>query len=336
MIINRGFAQTNTTQKFYSLFTEIEFDVLHIYSFARCPGTFRETSTYPFKGIEIDSTSFSLLEDGLDPIDIDIKDSRFYATYRFYLTSKLEVLLLREFHDGGQEHHIHYLVYDHSKNNITEAVKLSYAYGYEGSSGAMESWILDLNKDGQKDILTRSWSHSYIGRDALEVSHDSTVISIWKENELIQTGISDTLLKKQLENDFPYYKKNRLSYTTKRQLENYLKNQTDIQIADETVNTWCIVTGNNSDLSSAKIELEHAKKIIGINHKYNLDYRLFRIHKKKDLYYTIIKDFDTKTEAEIALLAIKKELSEAAYIVDLNNWCKETEYQSGGYYSCEE
>lgn len=334
LTINQAFGQNTKIKEFYSLFSEIEFDVLHVYSFARHPATFQETSTYSFKGIEVDTSFYVLLIDVLSPIGLNVRSSRFYATYRFYITSTLEALLIREFHDGGQEHHIHYLVYDNVKDKLTQEFKLSYAYGYEGSFGAMESWILDLNKDGQKDILTRSWSQSFIGSNAYEIYQDSVITSIWLENELSSIGIMDTLLKKQLAVDFPYYKKNSLSYTTEQQLSGYLKKRANIQVSNDQLGNWCIVACSDKDLSSAKYEIERARKIIGINQKYDLDSRQFEINKKNNRYYTVIPRFKTETEAKVALIEIHKRFNKTAYVINFENWCEKAEYQTGDYYKC--
>ena len=198
----------------------------------------------------------------------------------------------------------------------------------------MESWVLDLNKDGQKDILTRSWNQSFLGSDAYEISRESVVVSIWSSNELIRTEITDTLLKKQLEKDFPYYKKNTLSYLTKQRLTAFLKKKPNINVSNNIGTHWCIITGSDKDLKSAKYELKRARKIIEMNQKYGLEFRLFETHKKNNRYYTVITKFETKTEAEIALNEIKKKFNETAYIINLENWCKKLEYQKGGYLEC--
>ncbi|WP_196888998.1 hypothetical protein [Aureivirga sp. CE67] len=319
------FSQKTKIEKFNSLFQEIEFEELHIYSFDRHPGNFNSTSLYPFKGIQIDTSYYPLFKSVLKSIDSDIYNSKYYANFTFYISGNLQAFIIREFNDGGLEHHIHYLVFDIEKKQFTNDLKLSYSYSYEGSFGGMESWILDFNKDGKKDVLSQNWSDSFTGKNAIIKSENNVILSIWSKNNLISFTINDSLLIKKIEQDFPYYKRNKLSYSTEKLLLQSIQNQRIIKNYNETSNRWSIVVGSDKNMESAKYEIKRAEKIIGFNYKYNLDFRKFEIYKKHNRFYTVIEKFQTKTEAEIALREIQKIFNKSAYIIDLNKWCKNFE-----------
>ncbi len=335
LTVNCSFAQHTITKPFYALFQEIEFEVLHVYSFPRIPGIFPATGYYQYKGTKIDSTFYDLMDNGVvKPINREWEYTHFFATFRFHLTSNLEVLLVREFHEGTREQCIHYLIYDRVKEQLIGSKLITNAYEDEGFFEAMESWILDLNEDGQKDILTRSCREEFLAPDAYMEYQDRVSISIWSNKKLLEREITDTILKKQLEADFPYYKRNELSYATKQNLSNFLKKKKSITSEETTSIAWCIIAGSDKDLQAAEYELERAKKILGNKYKYGLDDKLVEIHKKNNRYYTVVKIFKTKVEAEIALVEIKNKINKTAYIVNLNSWCKELKYQQGEYYKC--
>ncbi|MGB1216407.1 MAG: hypothetical protein ACPG5P_00940 [Saprospiraceae bacterium] len=321
IVCSNSFAQ-DTTKQFHSLFEEIEPDGLHIYSFARVPAIFPSTSTYVYKGLRVDTSFHTIIEDVLYPNHPSgMEYTEFFATYRFYISNKLEALLIREFKAGGREHHIHYLVYDNMNEKLVDSQTLSYAYGYEGGEGLRESWILDLNKDGQRDIVTRS-SSTYTGNEYSH-THDSLLLSIWSDGELLKIGIADTLLKKQFEEDFPYYKKTFLGIHTEENLVDYLEKETKIKVQENNYpyRYWSIIAGSDKDLESAKHELRRAEEIFREDSKYGLNWVQFEILKKNDRYYTIIKEFTTEVEARIALLEIQKKFNKTAYILNLDEWC---------------
>lgn len=153
-------AQSPSLKDFYQEFEETQAEDLHIYAFARIPADFSTTSRYPFKGARLDTSYFSLMEKLLDPYSSYLPEDAFFALSRYYLTGRYEGLLLREYRDAGGEHHIHLLIYDNESQRMVHHQTLAYGYGYEGSMGGQESWIVDINQDGQLDLLSRQWENT--------------------------------------------------------------------------------------------------------------------------------------------------------------------------------
>jgi hypothetical protein len=314
-------------QQLYSLFKEVEFDVMHFYSMGRVPGTFRPEDTYSFGGKAIDTSLHHLLNGIMesDPY------TEFFAVCRFFISAELEALVVRGYYDP--EHRLHYLVYDNAKQAIIKDVELSYSYGYEGSEGNMESWIIDVNKDGQKDIVTRSLCHTLSGSEAELTVYDTIIVSVWKGNELLRIGISDSLLRKNLEEDFPFYTPSYIGYYTQEQLSALLKEKVNIETPQyDPKNYWNIITGSSKTLEEAENEINRSDKIIGMNYKYDLDIRRFEINKKDGVYYTVITGFDSKAETEIALKEIKNKISNSARMIRTVEWCENLKYHPGGQY----
>lgn len=329
-------AQEKNIDAFYNLFEEIEFDVLPVYTYMRHPEMFQETNPYLFKGEKLDTVYYELLVDVLESIDTELKYSSLFALRRFYLTSQLEVLLIREYHDGGSEHHIHYVLFDNQKRSLLNTYKLAYSYGYEGGSGNTESWLLDINEDGFKDILTRHWTESYSGPDANYYFEDTFRVLLWKEDAFLEIPIDDPALEKQLIQDFPFHLEPGLSYQTGKKFFDYLNKTEGIEIPKYKGENWCIIAGADVDLPAAKHEEKRVIEIFGYDYKYGIDARMFIIHQKDGKYYTLIKGFENRNEAEIALIEIKKRFNKTAYIRNYKEWCAKPEYKKGYYYKCKD
>ncbi len=333
--INQTFSQENM-DSFRLLFTEVEFDVIHVYSFGRKPANLPKMGTYPFKGQEINNEFSPIVKSGmvLSNPDIEMEYSRFFATHRFYISGNLEGFLIREVQGDGVEHHIHYFIYDDHQKQFIKTINLSYAYAYEGGFGAKESWILDVDKDGRKDIITRGWRQYFHGSDGIEEFFPETSISLWRNGKLTTMEIADTLLQKQLETDFPYYEKKSLAYDTEQNLNKFLNEKTGQGIQNYSGENWCIVAGSDTGLESAKFEVKRAEEIIGFHNKYGLDVRHFEIYVKDGNYRTLITGFKTRTEAEIALKEIKEKFNKTAFVINVKDWCPNPEYKKGRYYYC--
>lgn len=335
LTIHISSAQDNKTAAFISLFQEIEFEGKHVYSFSRKPSDFPSTSTYPYKGILIDSSFHSLFTE-IDPEDLD--PPAFYATYRFFVNYNIEALLVRESQIQGTEHHIHFLVFNHEKNKVTSSLTLSYQYGYEGGFGGMESWIMDVDNNGIKDVVSRMWSElqftDYEG-EFVQTHHDSVTISIFDGTKFQEIGVKDTLLQKGIEADFPYYEEPYFKYNIEEHLFDYLKEEIDFEKPERSDYSWNVIAGSDKDLPAAQHEIKRAEEIIGFNYKYGLDARLFQTYENNGRFYTIIQ-FRTKAAAEIALREIQKVFNATAYIVHEKEWCPEAEYQTGWYYRCKD
>ena len=324
----------NNMEKFQNLFKEIEMDAIHYHAQYCHSKEFEETSIYPFIGTKIDSSFFYLFENILVPIDIKLKYSEFHAVHRFYIMAHLEAFIVREYNDNGSSYQLHYLIFNHKKNVFSHHQILAFNYGYEGGSGNTESWIIDLNKDGIKDIITRQWTEQYLAEEDDYLEQDTFVLFIWTDDHLKEIGIQDKELSEQLVKDFPFHYKPLISYNTEKELSKYLAKKSNIHIPEYYTGNWAIMAGSDKNLEAAKFEIHRATEIIAYDYKYHLDTRHFNIYQKKERYYTIITDFKTKNEAEIALLEIQKKFNATAYVIDMNQWCKENEYAKGMYYQC--
>lgn len=324
----------NNMEEFHELFREVEADVIHYYAQYNHSNEFEATSIYPFIGTKIDSSFFYLLEGKLEPTDSKIKYSEFHAVHRFYIQSDLEGFIIREYHDGARYYQLHYLIFDHEKNDFSHHQILAFNYGDEGNFGNTESWILDINKDGIKDIITHEWSIAYIGSDAEAFEQDTFLLFIWKDENLKEIGIQDKELHQQLIEDFPFYDKPSISYHTEKELSPYLEEKINLSIPEQQKENWAIIAGSDKNLEAAKFEINRAAEIIAYDYKYQLDARLFNIYKKNERYYTVITRFKTRNEAEIALLEIKKKFNSTAYVIDMDEWCKKRKYMKGGYSQC--
>lgn len=330
-----GLAQ-NDMEKFHALFKEIEMDVIHYYAQYNHSKEFEATSTYPFIGTKIDSSFLHLLKGKIESIDTELKYSDFHAVHRFFITSKKEGFIVREYHDGTRMYQLHYLTYDHDENDFSDHLTLAFNYGEEGSFGNKESWFIDINKDGKKDIITHKHNEYYLGSDAEYFEHDTFLLFIWEDKNLREIGIEDEELHEQLSNDFPFHNQPSISYQTERNLSQYLKKKANLHILEYSRENWAIMAGSDKNLNAAKFEIDRAVKIIAYDYKYQLDARLFNIYQKNERYYTVISRFKTRNEAEIALLEIKKKFNATAYVFDMDKWCKEHEYMKGQYYQCSE
>jgi hypothetical protein len=328
-----AFAQTGRIKDFYQLFEEVEFDRLEVYSDARRPEKYHDTNLYPFGGVEVDTNYYVLLRPIVDPIDSDVKYSSFYASRRFYITGRLEGLLVREYHDGGRVHHIHLLIFENQKQELLRSQKLSYAYAYEGSFGRQVSWVEDLNGDGRKDILTRLWSQNFVGSEADELYIDSMFLSISEEDSFRIIPVSDTAMRQAIAVEYPY---ERVSYgwlEAEGALEQLIKDRALDFIKPAEQENWVIIAGSDQTLEAATYEINRAKQIIGVDQKHGLDFRNFDIYENKKRYYTANDSFRSRAAAEIALVDIRIKLNKTAYILKKSDWCIEETYENG-YIKC--
>ncbi len=302
--------QAQDFQKLYSLFEEIEFqelNSLHLFTLGR-RHDLRPTALYPFKGKKIPKELHKLLNATLKK-DYELT---LYACMRFYINGTTEALIIREYQDSGSESILYFLVYNNKKEEITQSVFLSNCYGYEGGEGATDSWIIDIDNDGQKDILTRGYQVYHIGENADYHRNDTTYIHTWKNNKLVSTIVKDKITQEKLAEDFPYFKMTYLSRDTKKMLQD--KKVIDSKKPEN--DKWCIIVSVDNSLENAEHECKKGINKVGYNNKYDLDARYFEIIEKDKKYYTILRGFRHKAKAEIALKELKKETFKTAFLVD--------------------
>ena len=325
-----AFGQTydKNIDTFYSLFSEVDFETLTVYTHGRVPAKYPKTSLYPFKGQKVNPSLHYLLgsEKNTDSF------SELFATYRFYINPTLEALLIREY--TVPEHRMYCLVYDNQHKKVLKEIELAYNYGYEGSFGGKQSSFLDINKDGFVDILTRFWEqhvYSSINSDSIYFEEvDSLYFQIWSKGKFEKVLIKDEKIVHNLKNSFQFYHPSQLPY----QDEKLLVDVGIIEKKESQHNHWAIIAGSDSDLEKAKYEVERMVR-------FKSDYYRLRscypeIHKKTERYYTIITCFENKNDAEIALKKVKMYFNKTAYLVGYKKWCSQKEYQKGYYYECVE
>lgn len=326
---------------FYQQFQEVEFEHLHVYSFDRRPAEFLETSLYPFKGQRLDSSFYPMLEKLLEPYSPYTIDDAFFATYRFHLNGQLEALLLREFKEGGEEHHIHLLLYDNQKAQITQHQTLAYSFGYEGAMGGMESCWVDLNKDGQKDLLTRK-REDYYSPDGNHSSQDSMFLYFWAENaKPQQITIQDATIQASLAADFPYHQSLRLSAQSRIFLRDSLK----LLPAPAATSSWYLLLDQHPNLAAATEALKQYQQQFIQPKKYSLDYSQFEVHQKQGAYHLVISGLYTENNARILQHRLQELSNLNIQAVLKEDFCPNSKYRPGrydlpkplmSYYDCED
>lgn len=330
-------AQEVTPQTIYQQFEEASVEELHVYAFSRQPADFLESSLYPFKGKRLDSTFNPLLEQLFKPSYPYTSEDAFFATHRFYITGQYEGLLLREFKEGGQEHHIHLLVYDNQASQIAHHQTVAYGFGYEGATGGRESWITDLNRDGQLDLISRQWE-DYYSPMGEQSGMDSTFLSIWSNQAIpVVKAIEDSLLEKSLAKRFPYYH----AYST-----NYSKELQEYFDKDESKEStsYYLVLGSYPSLDGASAALELYKEQFIRPEQYHLDFSQFEIHKKGPQFKVLISGLYYEVHADILQHRLQGLQEQPIPIIRKEDYCPKSRYKAGcydckpqrpGYYECE-
>lgn len=190
---------------FYNKFAPVEFDLLHIYTNGQQEkAAYNSKSTYPFKGKTIVPSMKPSLEKLLD---LD-SNKEFFALYRYTIIPQVEGLIIRMYDEESLSNSIYNVIYKHETNTMEEGVLLAYDYQAEGGSGAVQSWLLDLNEDGFSDILTRSYYDRYeLKKDTDDLEHihkEESHLVVFENLVFKGTLVKDNDLQKSLEKSFPY------------------------------------------------------------------------------------------------------------------------------------
>lgn len=190
---------------FYNQFKPVEFDLLHIYTNGqREQATFNPKSSYPFQGKKIASSFAPFLEKRLD-IEAD---QDFFAISRYTIAPQIEGLLIRMYDKEMLSNSIYTLIYNHKTNSLEEGIQLAYDYQAEGGSGAVQSWLLDLNEDGLPDVLTRSYYDYYeLKEDSDDLEHihkEESHLVVFDNLKFKSTLVNNGALQQNLEKEFPY------------------------------------------------------------------------------------------------------------------------------------
>jgi hypothetical protein len=86
-------------------------------------------------------------------------------------------------------------LYDQSKQQFTDRITVAEWFGGDGGQILTGSWVFDYDGDGKKDIIVRDIQHSVIPTDdgdAVEKTHESASILLWKNGRFIDTPFQDT------------------------------------------------------------------------------------------------------------------------------------------------
>jgi hypothetical protein len=92
------------------------------------------------------------------------------------------------------KHHSLFL-YDQSRHQFTDRITVAEWFGGDGGQILIGSWVFDYNGDGKKDLIVRDIQHSMIPTDdgdAVEKTHESASILLWKNGRFVDTPFQDT------------------------------------------------------------------------------------------------------------------------------------------------
>ena len=150
--------------EFIRLFKAVEFDTLHIFSQVKVvPGGSRE-----IRGPQIPK---KLLHYFPNYFQGEGADSTAYACYRFNYSSDLTALIANVPSDFEVTAYDFFL-YSNKENKIIYSKNIAESSGDSGDGWVEDSWLLDLNKDGITDLVTKS-----IGFSSDERNEEKTIFS---------------------------------------------------------------------------------------------------------------------------------------------------------------
>jgi len=92
------------------------------------------------------------------------------------------------------KHHSLFL-YDQSRHQFTDRITVAEWFGGDGGQVLIGSWLFDYNGDGKKDLIVRDIQHSMVPTDdgdAVEKTHESACVLLWKNGRFIDTPFQDT------------------------------------------------------------------------------------------------------------------------------------------------
>lgn len=208
MLFNHSSLSAQTKEEmlsFYKTFEPIEFDLWHIYTNGQQKkAIYNAKSSYPFNGKKIVGSVIPSLEKILT-LDTG---KEFFAVARYTISTPIEGLIVRIYDEDMLSNSIYNLAYNRKTNTITEGILLAYDYQAEGGSGAVQSWLFDLNKDGFSDVLTRTYYDRYdLKKDSEDLEHiheEKTEVVIFEDLIFKNTVVNNKNLQQSLEQEFPY------------------------------------------------------------------------------------------------------------------------------------
>jgi hypothetical protein len=146
----------DNSDEFLKLFTEIKGDTIHVFY-----QEFTDPSNDKFKGRQMDPKFYNFIYDYDSLFENEIKeDYHFFTCFKIRLSSNETGLLIR-MPSQYSESAIDLFIWDNQKRKIVNSSQLSDGFGDEGWHFVREGWLVDVNKDGLPDIITREKDIDY-------------------------------------------------------------------------------------------------------------------------------------------------------------------------------
>lgn len=122
----------------------------------------------------------------------DSTESVVSGKQRFPLNDSVDACLV--FIDRAWFRHQSLLQYNKRRHAFTDRTTVAEFYGGDGGQVLTGSWVLDVDGDGQKDIIRRDIEHSMIpvADSAREVMHESALLLRWQGERFVEAPLSDT------------------------------------------------------------------------------------------------------------------------------------------------
>ena len=164
-------------EKFDRYFSENTNDTIQIYCIDNydLPYSLKSITDTTFKGkeIDIDLIKTFKLDSSYDklfpnPVDNYYEGKKFFAVFKYRIANDYLGYIVRVSHTkvNPPESIVEY-VYNTKENKFDTTVFLAYLWRALTADNDINSWIFDINKDGNKDLLTKSSFYDYGSMDDL-------------------------------------------------------------------------------------------------------------------------------------------------------------------------
>ena len=313
------FSQYNMAQ-FRTYFQEARFDYLHVYSeWNSNEAEYPPGSIFDYNGKKIDKGYYAWFHAQIVAIKDPLYGAEpdFYAgVYRFLLSARSEVFVIRGHEQSMREQPVYYVVYDRVLQKFTQAFEVSNFFGYESAFGNRESWLIDLNEDGVLDILTRSWIETTTLLPNQEVKMtevDTLTAYIWKNDQFIKKSVNHLTF---LKNTFELRVLPSLGYEDQKKLTLFL----DGKLYENKRQTHFLVLGETKILKDAVTRQQQLGYFTTSKYNYLAEHTI-DIYYHNGYYFTVMSGFSTKNEIDLALIEAQEKIDKQVYIQVESEWC---------------
>lgn len=173
---------------------------------------------YPFKGTKlvIDSSKPTLPvpEGYLAWKDIDAA----YGLFRLNMDEDQELWFWRAFYEGGYEHRLYATAYDSKTARPLQTLEVAYCYAYESNAVDLQAWLVDINQDGEPELISHEVATGYEGPDNQLYGKHRLFVHNWNQEKWLVNEIPDGELKHSLLQQFPLEPYERLAPSLREQL----------------------------------------------------------------------------------------------------------------------